>query len=48
MKDFRTVDDLSEQEYEDYQIHPEAWEDVTYNTCQSSLEKMFPNGADED
>lgn len=28
----RIVDDLSEEEYEDYDKHPENWEDVTDNT----------------
>lgn len=31
-KNDRTVDDLSDEEYEDYEKNPENWGDVTNNT----------------
>lgn len=44
-KEDRIVDDLSEEEYEDYQKHPENWEDVTNNTHDYYRELT---GADDD
>lgn len=48
MRDERTVDDLSEEEYEDYQNYPEKYEDVTRNTIDLYDELTHPNGHDED
>lgn len=44
MSDDRTIFDLSEEEYEDYENNPENWEEVTENTNQDALDMMFPNG----
>ena len=32
MSDDRTIFDLSDEEYEDYENNPEDWEEVTENT----------------
>lgn len=48
MKEDRTIFDLSDEEFEDYENHPEDWEQVTENTDQDALEMMFPNGMDDD
>lgn len=45
MSDYRTVDDLSDEEYEDYQNNPDAWQDVTDNTEEDALDMMY---SDED
>lgn len=47
MKDKRTVDDLSEEEYEDYEKNPEKYEDVTQNTIDLYRGMMCPDGQDE-
>ena len=44
----RTIFDLSEEEYEDYENNPENWEEVTENTNQDALDMMFPNGMEDD
>ena len=44
----RTIFDLSEEEYEDYENNPENWEEVRENTNQDALDMMFPNGMDDD
>ena len=48
MKEDRTIFDLSDEDFEDYENHPEDWEQVTENTDQDALEMMFPNGMDDD
>ena len=48
MKEDRTIFDLSDEEFEDYENHPEDWEQVTENTDQDALEMMYPNGMDDD
>lgn len=48
MKDDRTIFDLSEEEYEDYEKNPEKYKDVTDNSEEDALNMMFPNGQDED
>ncbi len=44
----KTIFDLSEEEYEDYELHPENWEQVTENTNEDALNMMYPNGMDDD
>ena len=36
----RTLDDLSDEEYEDYEKHPEDYEDVTAATNEDVLDTM--------
>lgn len=48
MSDDRTIFDLSEEEYEDYENNPENWEEVMENTNQDALDMMFPNGMDDE
>lgn len=48
MSEDRTIFDLSEEEYEDYENNPEDWEVVTNNTNEDALGMMFPNGMDEE
>lgn len=43
----RIVDDLSEEEYEDYEKNPEKYEDVTRNTLDYYEGLAQPNGTDE-
>lgn len=45
----RTVDDLSEEEYEDYQNNPDdpKWQQVTDNTNDMYRNMMFPDGEDD-
>ena len=47
MRDNRTVDDLSEEEYEDYEENPDKYEDVTQNTIDLFDELTHPNGYDD-
>ena len=44
----RTLDDLSDEEYEDYCNNPEDYEDITENTISDMLDMMFPNGTNDD
>ena len=46
--DNRTLDDLSDEEFEDYEKNPENLEQVTENTNTMYREMMFPDGTDED
>ena len=48
MSEHRTIWDLSEEEYEDYENNPEDWEEVTENTNQDALDMMYPDGNDDD
>lgn len=48
MSDDRTILDLSEEEYEDYEQHPEDWEEVTDNTNEDALDMLYPDGMDDD
>lgn len=48
MCDDRTVFDLSDEEYEAYEQHPEDWENVTDNSNEDALDMMFPDGRDDD
>ncbi len=48
MTDDRTIFDLSEEEYEDYENNPENYQEETKNTNEDSLDMMFPNGMDEE
>ena len=47
MSDRRTVDDLSDEEYEDYEKHPENYEDVSSNTLDMYNDLTHPNGYDD-
>ena len=47
MRDDRTVDDLSEEEFEDYEKHPDKYEDVTRNTIDLYNDLTHPNGCDD-
>ena len=40
-KDERTIFDLSEEEYEDYEKHPENWENVTDNSIEDGWNMMY-------
>ena len=42
-RDDRTVFDLDDDEYEDYQEHPENWEDVTENSYEDAYDMMYPD-----
>ena len=42
-KDERTTFDLNEDEYEDYEKHPENWEDVTNNSMEDGRNMMYPD-----
>ncbi len=46
-KEKRTIFDLSEEEYEDYENNPEKYEDVTDNSLDDGRELIFPNGEDD-
>lgn len=48
MRDDRTIFDLSDEEYEDYEQHPEDWEKVTDNSIEDALDMMYPDGMDDD
>ena len=48
MSDDRTIFDLSDEEYEDYENNPEDWEEETETTNQDALDMMFPNGMEDD
>lgn len=47
MSEDRTLDDLSDEEYEDYQNNPEDYEDVTENTNEMYNETMSSDDEDE-
>ncbi|MBQ0120905.1 MAG: hypothetical protein KBT13_07280 [Bacteroidales bacterium] len=47
-KDNRTILDLSDTEYDNYEQHPEDYEDVTENSNEDALDMMFPDGMDDD
>lgn len=42
-EDKRTIFDLSDEEYEDYEEHPENWEEVTDNTIEDGWNLMYPD-----
>lgn len=42
-KDNRTIFDLDDEEYEDYEKHPENWEDVTDNSIEDGWDTMYPD-----
>lgn len=46
-KETRTVDDFSDDEYQDYEEHPEKYEDVTDNTNDMYEDMMYPDGRDD-
>lgn len=48
MSDDRTIFDLSEEEYEDYENNPKNWEEVTNNSIEDALNMMFPDGMDDE
>lgn len=48
MSDSRTIFDLSEEEYEDYEKNPEKWEEVTDNINEDAIGMMFPDGMDDE
>ena len=48
MKDERTLDELSDEEYEEYQDNPDKYQEVTNNTIDNMIDMMFPNGRDDD
>lgn len=47
MRDNRTVDDLTDEEYEDYENNPDKYEDVTDNTIDLYNDLSHPNGNDD-
>lgn len=47
-KDERTIFDLNDEEYADYEAHPEKYEDITANSIEDALDMMFPDRHDED
>ena len=46
-KESRTIFDLSEEEYEDYEKNPDKYPDVTENTEQDAYDRMYPDGTDD-
>lgn len=48
MVEERTLDDLTDEEFEDYERNPEKYGDVVDNTNESILDMMFPDGQDDD
>jgi len=44
----KTIFDLSDEEFEDYENNPKDWEEVTENTNQDALDMMYPDGNDDD
>lgn len=46
MKDDRTIFDLSEEEYEDYEQNPDKWGDVTDNSIEDAENMMFDEDDD--
>lgn len=50
MREDRTIFDLSEEEYEDYEkkTDDETWREVTQNTNDDALAMMYPNGMDDE
>lgn len=46
-KDDRTILDLSDEEYEDYENNPENWEDVTENSIEDGYDLAYPDGNEE-
>ena len=47
MRDDRILDDLSEEELDDYERNPEKYGDVIENTNNHYRETMFPDGEDD-
>lgn len=47
-KDEKTIFDLSDSDYNNYEQNPEDYEDVTENSNEDALNMMFPDGMDED
>lgn len=43
-KETRRVEDLSEDEYANYEAHPEEWLDVTERTIEDSLKMIGEDG----
>ena len=43
VRDDRTVFDLDDDEYRDYEEHPENWEDVTENSYEDAYNMMYPD-----
>jgi len=48
MSEDRTIWDLSEEEYEDYENNPEDWEEVTENTNQDAFDMMYSDGNNDE
>lgn len=46
--DYRTLDDLSDNEYDDYETNPDKYEDVTNNTNDTYIDMMYPDRDDDD
>lgn len=44
----RTLDDLSDDEYGEYENNPEKYADVTENHNSAYRDMMFPEGQDDD
>ncbi len=42
-RDYRTVDDLDDDEYRDYEKNPDRYEDVTENTYNDIDDMMYPD-----
>ena len=42
-KDDRTIFDLSDEEYKDYEAHPEKYDDITENSNDDAIRMMFPD-----
>lgn len=47
-KDNRTIFDLDDEEYEDYEKNPDKYLDITTNSIEDALKMMFPDGRDDD
>ncbi len=47
-KDNRTIFDLDDEEYEDYEKNPDEYLDITVNSIEDALKMMFPDGMDDD
>lgn len=42
-KDERTIFDLSDEEYEDYETHLENYEDITESSIDDVIRMMYPD-----
>lgn len=47
MRNNKTVDDLSDEEYENYERNPDKYEDITANTYDMYEDIIYPDGRDD-